>query len=91
MASTNDQDATQRRCAPLAGSRLITQKQLEEILMHEGIIPYDAIERPEYYDGGKIELAVSCATRAINELLSANTEISHERQNGEEDHAENEN
>ena len=51
----------------------ITQAQLEEILIHEGIIRGDAIEDPFGYDGGMTELRVSIATREINALLRQQT------------------
>ena len=47
----------------------ITQSQLEDILIHEGIICGEAIEDPYGFDGGRTELMVSIATREINELL----------------------
>lgn len=50
----------------------ITQSQLEDILIHEGIICGDAIEDPYGYDGGMTELRVSIATREINALLRHN-------------------
>jgi len=65
------------KCLTLWNSRQkqkasITQRQIEDILTHEGIVSYDAIEQPEHYDGGKTELAVMMVTRAINALLSEN-------------------
>lgn len=53
----------------------ITQSQLEDILIHEGIICGDAIEDPYGYDGGMTELRVSIATREINALLRHNDEV----------------
>jgi hypothetical protein len=50
----------------------ITQRQLESILINEGIIQAAAIEDPEVYDGGKTELSMTIATQQINELLSPN-------------------
>ena len=55
-----------------AGSAKITQRQLETILINEGIIQAAAIENPENYDGGCTELAMTIATQQINELLSLN-------------------
>ena len=53
-------------------SAKITQRQLESILINEGIIQAAAIEDPYGYDGGKTELAVTIATQQINELISPN-------------------
>lgn len=52
------------------GSAKITQRQLESILINEGIIDAAAIEDPEGYDGGKTELAMTIVTQQINELIS---------------------
>ena len=52
-----------------AGSAKITQRQLETILINEGIIQAAAIEDPWGYDGGRTELSVTIATQQINELL----------------------
>jgi hypothetical protein len=48
----------------------ITQRQLEGILITEGIISASSIEDPYGYDGGRTELAMTIATQRINELLS---------------------
>lgn len=53
-------------------SAKITQRQLENILINEGIIQAAAIDDPEGYDGGITELAVTIATQQINELISTN-------------------
>ena len=53
-----------------AGSPKITQRQLETILINEGVIQAAAIEDPEGYDGGKTELAMTIATQQINECLA---------------------
>lgn len=54
------------------GSAKITQRQLEGILINEGIIQAAAIEDPDGYDGGRTELAMTIATQQINALISAN-------------------
>lgn len=56
-------------------SAKITQRQLESILINEGIIQAAAIEDPDGYDGGKTELAIRIATQQINELTSPNDEL----------------
>jgi hypothetical protein len=58
--------------APAPGSAKITQRQLESILINEGIIQAAAIEDPDGYDGGKTKLAMTIATQQINALLSPN-------------------
>lgn len=57
-------------------SAKITQRQLESILINEGIIQAAAIEDPEGYDGGRTELAMTIATQQINEIISPNGDIS---------------
>jgi hypothetical protein len=57
----------------------ITQRQLESILINEGIIQAAAIEDPEVYDGGKTELSMTIATQQINELLSPNEKLTDRR------------
>ena len=52
----------------LTCSRLITQAELENVLTHEGIVEYNAIEDPFGYDNGKTELAVSVAARVLDEI-----------------------
>jgi hypothetical protein len=64
-------DAQASFAAP-QGSAKITQRQLESILINEGIIQAVAIEDPYGYDGGRTELAMTIATQQINELLSPN-------------------
>ena len=68
----------QNDCSSLAAMpcSAITQAQLEEILIHEGIISGDAIEDPYGYDGGITELRVSIATREINALMRHNKVLS---------------
>ena len=63
------------RCAPAPCSAKITQRQLESILINEGIIQAAAIEDPEGYDGGRTELAMTIATQQINELLLPNDKL----------------
>jgi len=61
----------QQACGSLAAmpcSRLITQAELENVLTHEGIVEYNAIEDPCGYDNGKTELAVSVAARVLDEI-----------------------
>ena len=53
-------------------TRLISQSDLADVLTHEGIIDYDAIERPEDYDGGTTELQVSIAAREIDRIAREN-------------------
>lgn len=48
----------------------ITQRQLETILVTNGLIQAAAIEDPFGYDGGKTELAVTIANQEINEIMS---------------------
>lgn len=50
-------------------SAKITQRQLERILVSEGVIQAAALADPEGYDGGKMELAMTLATQQINERL----------------------
>ena len=52
-------------CSP----RLLLQAEVENILIHEGIIKSDAIEDPFGYDNGETELAISIVARSLNELL----------------------
>jgi hypothetical protein len=54
-------------------SRLITQAELENVLTHEGIVEYNAIEDPLGYDNGKTELAVSVAARVLDEIARQKT------------------
>lgn len=56
-----------------AGSRLITQAELENILTHEGIVDHRSIEDPEGYDNGKTELAVSIAARRLDDIAREKT------------------
>ena len=67
-----EQPQTPATSAQRSGSAKITQRQLETILINEGIIQASAIEDPYGYDGGKTELAMTIATQQINELLSPN-------------------
>ena len=55
-------------------SRLITQAELENVLTHEGIVEYNAIEDPFGYDNGKTELAVSVAARVLDEIARGKIE-----------------
>ena len=73
--------SSMHKCLTLWNSRQkqkasITQRQIEDILTHEGIVSYDAIEQPEHYDGGKTELAVMMVTRAINAIILENSKLS---------------
>ncbi len=70
-----------RKCGPpsslaaMPGPAKITQRQLESILINEGIIQAAAIEDPEGYDGGKTKLVMTIATQQINELIWPNRGI----------------
>ena len=54
----------------------ITQRQLEDILINEGIIQAAAVEDPFGYDGGKTELSITIAAQQINKLLCPRPEVS---------------
>jgi hypothetical protein len=60
-------------CPATTCSRLITQAELENVLTHEGIVEYNAIEDPFGYDNGKTELAVSVAARVLDEIALQKT------------------
>lgn len=49
---------------------LVTQRDLESVLTHEGIVHSDAVEDPEGYDGGDTELRISVAARKLNEIAT---------------------
>lgn len=52
------------------GVELVTQRDLESVLTHEGIVHSDAVEDPEGYDGGDTELRISVAARKLNEIAT---------------------
>jgi len=54
------------------GLGLVTQRDLESILTHEGIVHYDAVEDPEGYDGGDTELRISVVANELDEIASEN-------------------
>lgn len=48
----------------------ITQHEIEDILAHEGLVEYSAIEDPFGYDNGKTELAIRVAIQSILALIA---------------------
>lgn len=64
----SDQTTSESPSPSTTCSRLITQAELENVLTHEGLVEYNAIEDPSGYDNGKTELAVSVAARVLDEI-----------------------
>ena len=52
--------------------KLLTKEELANVLTHEGLVNYDAIEDPIGFDNGRTELAVLVATREINDIIVQN-------------------
>lgn len=53
----------------------ISQRQLEEILINEGVIQAASIEDPSGYDGGKTELSMTIVTRWLNDLFAPSKNV----------------
>ena len=58
--------------ASVACLRLISQRELESVLTHEGIIDYESVERPEDYDGGMTKMSISIAANKLDRIAREN-------------------
>ena len=50
----------------------ITERELESILIKQGLVQAAAIEDPEGYDGGRTSFAIGVVARQINDAISTN-------------------